>query len=82
MLAIAAATIFMSAPGQSFSVAAFVDPMLAELKTDRTSYSMAYMVATLIGGIILPFVGRTVDRFGARIVLPIIAILLGGACGR
>lgn len=81
MLAMAAATVFMSAPGQSFSVAAFVDPMLADLNTDRTSYSVAYMVATLIGGLTLPFVGRTVDRFGARIVLPIVAILLGFACG-
>lgn len=81
MLIIAAVTVFMSAPGQSFSVAAFVDPMLAELTADRTSYSVAYMTATLIGGLILPFVGRQVDRFGARRVLPLVALGLGAACG-
>lgn len=81
MLFIAATTMFMSAPGQSFSVAAFVDPMLNELSINRTSYSFAYMVATLIGGCILPFMGRTVDRFGARLVLPVVALGLGAACG-
>ena len=81
MLIIAATAMFMSAPGQSFSVAAFVDPMLNELGVNRTSYSFAYMVATLIGGCILPFIGRIVDRFGARRVLPIVALGLGIACG-
>lgn len=81
MLAIAAATVFMSAPGQSFSVAAFVDPMLEELRIGRTQYSLAYMTATLIGGALLPYVGRLVDRFGARAVLPIVATGLMLACG-
>lgn len=81
MLGIASLTVFMSAPGQSFSVAAFIDPMLSDLKMDRTSYSVAYMVATLIGGLTLPFVGRLVDRFGARVCLPVVAFLLSLACG-
>lgn len=81
MLAIASLAVFMSAPGQSFSIAAFVDPMLADLKLQRTNYSFAYMIATLAGGVMLPFVGRTVDLYGARIVLPIVTLLLGCACG-
>lgn len=81
VLLIAALTVFMSAPGQSFSVSTFVDPMLDELKLGRTSYSSAYMVATLIGGFILPFVGRMLDRWGARMVLPMIAFGLAMACG-
>lgn len=81
MLALAAATVFMSAPGQSFSVAAFVDPMLFELGIGRTQYTFAYMTATLIGGFSLPFVGRQVDRFGARCVLPLVAAGLALACG-
>ncbi len=80
MLGLAALTVFFSAPGQSYSVTAFVDPMLADLKISRTGYSMAYMVATLIGGCLLPFVGRIVDRLGARLVLPVIALALGMAC--
>lgn len=81
VLLIAALTVFMSAPGQSFSVSTFVDPMLDELRLGRTSYSSAYMVATLIGGFTLPFIGRMLDRWGARTVLPLIAIGLAMACG-
>lgn len=55
--------------------------MLNELKLGRTSYSSAYMVATLIGGLMLPFIGRMLDRWGARTVLPIIALGLAMACG-
>lgn len=55
--------------------------MLDELKLGRTSYSSAYMVATLIGGFMLPFIGRMLDRWGARTVLPAIAFGLALACG-
>ena len=71
---------FMSGPGQSYSVAAFIDPMLADLGLLRSQYSLAYLVATLISGASLPFVGRALDRFGARRLLPAIALLLGLAC--
>lgn len=81
MLGLAAATVFLSAPGQSFSVAAFLDPMLDELRLDRTTFSVAYMTATLISGLSLPLVGRLVDRLGARLVLPFVATGLGLACG-
>ncbi|GAB4142746.1 MAG: MFS transporter [Planctomycetaceae bacterium] len=80
ILAIASAGVFMSAPGQSYSVAAFIDPMLNELQLNRTTYSAAYLFATLIGGFTLPWVGRQVDQFGARIMLPLVAFLLGLAC--
>jgi len=80
ILGFAATGIFMSAPGQSYSVAAFIDPMLADLGLLRTQYSTAYLVATLIGGLTLPWVGRQVDSLGARRMLPMVAVLLGGAC--
>jgi len=80
VLGIAAAAQFMSAPGQSYSVAAFIDPMLADLGLLRTEFSMAYLVATLASGATLPFVGRLVDRYGARVMMPTVALLLGFAC--
>ena len=80
ILGIASVGVFMSAPGQSYSVAAFIDPMLVELHLNRTEYSAAYLVATLLGGLTLPWVGRKVDQFGARKMLPIVAVLLGLAC--
>lgn len=80
MLGIAAAAQFMSAPGQSYSVAAFKEPMREALSMSETDYSLAYGVATIISGVLLPFVGRLVDRLGARKLLPTLAFLLGAAC--
>jgi len=80
MIGISAAAQFMSGPGQSYSVAAFKDPMRADLGISETSLSLAYSAATLLSGMCLPFVGRMVDRHGARRVLPVIALFLGLAC--
>jgi MFS family permease len=80
MLAIGTLGMFLSAPGQSFSVAAFIDPMLGDLGLLRTDYSLAYLVAGLVGGALLPGIGVLLDRFGARVLLPTLGLLLGIAC--
>jgi len=80
MLAVAGTAQYMSAPGQSYSIAAFKDPMRAGLGLSETDYSLAYGCATLVSACLLPFVGRAVDRFGARIMLPLIAAGLGCGC--
>jgi MFS family permease len=80
ILGMSAVIVFMSAPGQSYSVAAFIDPMLGDLGLLRTQYSLAYLVATVLGGLTLPMMGRWLDSFGARKMLPIVALLLGMAC--
>ena len=80
ILGVAMMVTFMSGPGQSYSVAAFIDPMLADLKLLRSEYSLAYLVATLVSGATLPFVGRLLDALGSRRLLPLNAILLGLAC--
>lgn len=80
MVGMAAAAQFMSAPGQSYSVAAFKEPMRSSLQISETSFSLAYAFATVISGLLLPQVGRLIDRFGARKMLPIIAGALGFAC--
>lgn len=80
ILGLAMMGMFMSGPGQSYSVAAFIDPMLADLGLLRSQFSMAYLVATLISGASLPFVGRALDHLGARLLLPMISLLLGLAC--
>lgn len=80
MVAIAAAGQYMSAPGQSYSVAALKDPMRATLRISETNFSLAYAFATLISAALVPVFGRLVDRFGARIMLPLIGGGLGVSC--
>ena len=73
MIGFSAAAQFMSAPGQSYSVAAFKKPMQNALGISETNVSFAYAVATVISGLVLPWTGRMIDRFGARTVLPLAA---------
>jgi MFS family permease len=80
ILGVASMAMFMSGPGQSYSMAAFIDPMLADLGLARSQYSLAYLVATLVSGALLPAVGRLLDGRGARVVLPVVAGLLGLSC--
>lgn len=80
MVALAAAANYMSAPGQSYSVAAFKEPMRASLEISETSFSLAYAFATIISGLLLPLIGRMLDWYGARKMLPVIAFALGLAC--
>ncbi|MFH1302076.1 MAG: MFS transporter [Planctomycetota bacterium] len=80
ILGIAAMAQYLSAPGQSFSVAVFKDPMRLSLGLTETQYSLAYSFATIVSACLLPFVGRLLDYWGARIVLPIVAIGLTLAC--
>jgi sugar phosphate permease len=80
IVGVSAAAQFMSAPGQSYSVAAFKEPMRESLRISETNYSLAYAFATIVSGVLLPFVGRMIDRHGARRMLPAIAFLLGLAC--
>lgn len=80
MLGISGAAQYMSAPGQSYSVAAFKDPMRIGLGVSETDYSLAYACATVVSACLLPYVGRLVDRHGARVMLPIIATGLGCGC--
>ena len=80
MLGIASVAQYMSAPGQSYSVAAFKDPMRIGLGLTETDYSLAYGFATLVSACLLPGIGRLVDRFGARIMLPLISAGLTLSC--
>lgn len=80
MVFVAAVAQYMSAPGQSYSVAAFKGPMREGLKVSETDYSLAYGTATIVSACLLPFVGRLIDRLGARIMLPAIGTLLSVAC--
>ena len=80
MIGFSAAAQFMSAPGQSFSISAFKKPMQDTLEISETNLSFAYAVATIISGLALPWTGRMIDKYGARVVLPIAAGSLAAAC--
>ena len=72
--------IFSSGPGQSHTFSVFVEPISQDLELSSASIASAYGLATLIAAFLLPYMGKIIDRYGARVSLIIIIIILGISC--
>ena len=70
---------FTSGPGQTYAVSLFVNPMIEDLGWSRTTVSGLYTAGSLTAAAGMFFVGRLLDRYGARIMLPVVVILFGFA---
>ena len=77
ILAASALTRFISSPGQSYLVSVFIDPIISELGWSRTLVSGLYTAGSLTAGVAMIFVGRLLDRYGARTMLLAVGILFG-----
>jgi len=77
ILATSALAIFISSPGQTFLISVFIDPIISELGWSRTLVSSLYTAGSLTAGVAVIFVGRLLDRYGARIMLLAVGILFG-----
>jgi MFS family permease len=80
ILAVSCLGIFASGPGQSHTFSVFVGPLQEDLGISASGIASAYGLATLAAALCLPFVGRLVDRLGARKVSLGVVVLLGLAC--
>ncbi len=58
--------IVMSVPGQTMGVSLFTDHLIGATGLSRLEISNAYLLGTLASGLLLPFGGTLVDRFGVR----------------
>lgn len=67
---LAAATLgtIASIPGQTAGVSVFTDPLSDSTGLTRLQLSIAYLIGTGSSGFALPFGGRALDRYGARVV--------------
>ena len=70
---------FTSGPGQTYAVSLFVDPMIEDLGWSRTTVSGLYTAGSLTAAALMFLVGRLLDQYGARVVLPVVVILFGFA---
>lgn len=77
VVAVAAAALALTGPGQTIGVSVFVDPMQQALELTRSQVSGAYMVGTLLGATAVPFTGRMIDRLGVRVVMAVVGALFG-----
>ena len=58
----------------------FVMPMVQEFGWSRTMISVPASLGSVFGAIVSPFIGKIVDTYGARYVLPVGAIVLAVSC--
>lgn len=74
MLVICGVALFAAAYGQTYTVSAFVDPVLEDLGISRSMLSIAYALGTGIGGLVILFLSRQLDRWGSRRVMVVGAL--------
>ena len=67
VLGLATVTAALTGPGQTIGVSVFVDDLVDDLGLSREQVSAAYLVGTLTGAMLLPWVGRMIDRRGVRL---------------
>lgn len=69
--------VLMSIPGQTMGVSVFTDHLIRDLPVDRVQLSMAYMIGTIMSGMIITYAGALYDRMGARIIAMGAGFMLG-----
>jgi MFS family permease len=73
---IAALAMVGTLPGRTQGLGLITEPLLRDLQIDRVDFARINLWATLIGALFSVGVGRLIDRFGSRIVLTVVAVLL------
>lgn len=63
-------------PGRTQGLGLITEPLLRDLQIDRVQFARINLWATLIGALFSVGAGRLIDRFGSRVVLTVVAILL------
>lgn len=77
---IGALGMILTSPGQTYSVSIFLEHFISDLGLSRSTASSLYTAGTLFGGLLLPFVGRRIDRYGVRKMMLVVSLLFGFAC--
>ena len=67
-------------PGQTAGVSLFIDAFIEDLELSRSAVSWFYTVATVLGSLALPLVGRLLDRYGPRRVAVVIIACFAASC--
>ncbi len=76
MVLVSAFGLFFSAPGQTYSISVFINAYQAEFGYSSALMSFGYMIATILSGSLLVVMGKMVDRFGQRVMMVTVGILL------
>lgn len=67
-------------PGQTAGVSLFIDAFIEDLGLSRSLVSWFYTVATVVGSLALPLMGRLLDRWGPRRMAVAVIALFAASC--
>ena len=76
---VASLALFVSGPGQTYTISVFVDPIIEDMGWSRTLVSSLYTAGSLSAAAAMVVVGYLLDRFGARVMLMGVGVLFGFA---
>lgn len=79
VLAAAIVAMAMTGPGQTIGVSVFIDHFVEDLSISRPQVSTAYLIGTLCASLLLPRIGRAIDRIGVRKSQIVIGLIFAGA---
>ncbi|WP_253830846.1 MFS transporter [Prauserella aidingensis] len=79
MIVSASVALAMTAPGQTAAISLFVDPLAASLHVSRSAVAMAYSIGSLAAALVIPLLGKLLDRFGARRAMLAVGVCFGVA---
>ncbi len=77
MMATAALAMVGTLPGRTQGLGLVTESLLKDLRIDRVTFAQMNLWATLLGSLACIGVGRLQDRLGSRVILTLVASLLG-----
>jgi hypothetical protein len=78
MVGMAALAMVGTLPGRTQGLGLITESLLRDLQLDRGVFAQMNLWATLLGALSCLGIGRLVDRLGARVVLTVVSLSLGG----
>jgi MFS family permease len=76
-VAVAAVAMVGTLPGRTQGLGLIAEPLLKDLQIDRVVFAHINLWGTLIGALFCIGFGRLIDRFGSRVVLTVVSLMLG-----
>src|SRR5436190_1292979 len=78
-IAVAFSLITFLSSGIRFAVGPFLKPVVRDLDLDRGTFSLVISLSLFLYGAFMPLVGPLVDRWGARVVCSLGAVVMAGS---
>ena len=79
VLGVAALAMVGTLPGRTQGLGLITEPLLHDFGVDRVRFAEINLTATLAGSFFCFGIGSLIDRYGSRIVVTSLSLLLGGA---